>query len=78
MRSGCTHVERSRTRADDPNLDSSITLRDLRFGADISGGDVALNFVIVASGNLAGGFVFVTMPRTSQAIASGDTDAPTA
>jgi formate-nitrite transporter family protein len=50
----------------------------MRFGADITGGDVALNFAIAASGNMLGGVVFVTLTRTSQAIGSGDTDAPTA
>jgi len=50
----------------------------MRFGADISAGDVALNFAIAAAGNLIGGLLFVTLTRTSQAIGSGDTDAPTA
>ena len=50
----------------------------MRFGADISGGDVALNFAIAAAGNMVGGVLFVTLPRTSQAIGSGDTDGPTA
>jgi formate-nitrite transporter family protein len=50
----------------------------MRFGADITGGDVALNFAIAASGNMLGGVLFVTLTRTSQAIGSGDTDAPTA
>jgi len=49
----------------------------MRLGADISGGDVALNFAIAAAGNLAGGFVFVTLTRTSQAIGSGATDGQT-
>ncbi len=42
----------------------------IRFGADITGGDVALNFVIAAVGNLIGGVLFVTLTRTSQAIGS--------
>ena len=50
----------------------------LRFGADIAGGAIALNFAIAAAGNLVGGIVFVTLTRTSQAIGSGDTNAPTA
>jgi formate/nitrite transporter FocA (FNT family) len=50
----------------------------MRFGADITGGAVALNFAIAASGNMLGGVLFVTLTRTSQAIGSGDTDAPTA
>jgi formate/nitrite transporter FocA (FNT family) len=49
----------------------------LRFGADIAVGDIGLNFVIAASGNLVGGLLFVTLTRTSQAIGSGDTDGPT-
>jgi len=49
----------------------------MRFGADIGVGDVALNFVIAAAGNMLGGFVFVTLTRTSQAIGSGDTNSPT-
>lgn len=53
-------------------------LLGMRFGADISGGDVLQNFAIAAAGNLVGGFVFVTMTRTSQAIGSGETDGPTA
>ena len=48
----------------------------LRFGADISGGDVALNFVIATAGNMLGGLLFVTMTRTSQAIGAGETDKP--
>jgi formate-nitrite transporter family protein len=50
----------------------------MRFGADITGGDIALNFVIAAAGNMLGGVLFVTLTRTSQAIGSGDTNAPTA
>jgi formate-nitrite transporter family protein len=50
----------------------------MRFGADITGGDVALNFAIAVVGNMVGGVLFVTLTRTSQAIGSGDTDAPTA
>ena len=42
----------------------------IRFGADITGGDVALNFVVAAAGNLIGGVLFVTLTRTSQAIGS--------
>ncbi|MBW3653776.1 MAG: formate/nitrite transporter family protein [Actinobacteria bacterium] len=42
----------------------------IRFGADITGGDVALNFVVAAVGNLIGGVLFVTLTRTSQAIGS--------
>ena len=49
----------------------------MRFGADIGFGDIGLNFAIAAAGNLVGGMLFVTMTRTSQAIGSGDTDAPT-
>lgn len=49
----------------------------LRFGADIAGGAIALNFAIAAAGNLIGGVVFVTLTRTSQAIGSGDTNTPT-
>jgi formate/nitrite transporter FocA (FNT family) len=49
----------------------------MRFGADIGFGDVALNFVIAAGGNMLGGLLFVTLTRTSQAIGSGDTDSPT-
>jgi formate/nitrite transporter FocA (FNT family) len=48
----------------------------MRLGADVSGGDVALNFAIAASGNMLAGLVFVTLTRTSQAIGSGETDAP--
>jgi formate-nitrite transporter family protein len=50
----------------------------MRFGADITIGDTALNFVIAAGGNMLGGLLFVTLTRTSQAIGSGDTDGPTA
>jgi formate/nitrite transporter FocA (FNT family) len=50
----------------------------MRFGADITGGDVALNFAIAASGNMLGGVLFVTLTRTSQAIGSGNTNGPTA
>ncbi len=50
----------------------------LRFGADITGGEVALNFLIAAAGNMVGGMLFVTLTRTSQAIGSGDTNSPTA
>jgi formate/nitrite transporter FocA (FNT family) len=50
----------------------------MRFGADIGAGDIALNFVIAAGGNMLGGLLFVTLTRTSQAIGSGDTQAPTA
>ncbi|CAA9472582.1 MAG: hypothetical protein AVDCRST_MAG67-306 [uncultured Solirubrobacteraceae bacterium] len=46
----------------------------MRFGADISGGDVALNFAIAVAGNLVGGLLFVTLTRTSQAIGSEQTD----
>ena len=49
----------------------------MRFGADVGFDDIGLNFVIAAAGNLVGGMLFVTMTRTSQAIGSGDTDAPT-
>ena len=49
----------------------------MRFGADVVFGDIGLNFAIAAAGNLVGGMLFVTMTRTSQAIGSGDTDAPT-
>ncbi len=49
----------------------------MRFGADIGFGDVGLNFVIAAAGNLIGGMLFVTLTRTSQAIGAGDTDGPT-
>ena len=49
----------------------------MRFGADVGLGDVGLNFAIAAAGNFVGGMLFVTMTRTSQAIGSGDTDAPT-
>ena len=48
----------------------------MRFGADIGLGDVGLNFVIAATGNLIGGVLFVTLTRTSQAIGSGDTNSP--
>ena len=48
----------------------------MRFGADVSFGDVSVNFVVAALGNLVGGLVFVTLTRTSQAIGSGDTDDP--
>ncbi|HEX8159811.1 MAG TPA: formate/nitrite transporter family protein [Solirubrobacteraceae bacterium] len=48
----------------------------MRFGADIGVGDVALNFLIAAAGNMIGGLLFVTLTRTSQAIGSGDTDIP--
>jgi formate-nitrite transporter family protein len=50
----------------------------MRFGADISGGDVAVNFLIAVVGNMLGGLLFVTLTRTSQAIGSGATDGPTA
>jgi formate/nitrite transporter FocA (FNT family) len=49
----------------------------LRLGADITGGDVALNFAIASVGNMLGGFIFVTLTRTSQAIGSGNSTAPT-
>jgi formate-nitrite transporter family protein len=49
----------------------------MRFGAHIDLGDVGLNFVIAAAGNMLGGLLFVTLTRTSQAIGSGDTDDPT-
>jgi formate/nitrite transporter FocA (FNT family) len=49
----------------------------MRFGADVGAGDIGVNFVIAAAGNLLGGLLFVTMTRTSQAIGSGDTDGPT-
>jgi formate/nitrite transporter FocA (FNT family) len=48
----------------------------LRFGADITGGDVASNFAIAATGNMIGGLIFVTTTRTSQAIGAGETDKP--
>ncbi len=35
----------------------------MRFGSDISGGDVALNFAIAATGNMIGGVRFVTLTR---------------
>jgi formate/nitrite transporter FocA (FNT family) len=41
----------------------------MRFGADITGGDVVLNFAIAAAGNIVGGGPFVTLTRTSQASA---------
>jgi formate/nitrite transporter FocA (FNT family) len=50
----------------------------MRFDADISGGDVAVNFLIAVVGNMLGGLLFVTLTRTSQAIGSGATDEPTA
>ena len=49
----------------------------VRFGADVAASDIGVNFVIAAAGNLIGGLLFVTLTRTSQAIGSGDTDAPT-
>jgi formate/nitrite transporter FocA (FNT family) len=48
----------------------------MRFGADIGVGDIALNFAIAVAGNMAGGLLFVTMTRTSQAIGSGESDSP--
>jgi formate/nitrite transporter FocA (FNT family) len=48
----------------------------MRFGADVSLGDVGLNFVIAVVGNMIGGLLFVTLTRTGQAIGSGDTDTP--
>lgn len=39
--------------------------------------DVVANFAIAAAGNMLGGLVFVTLTRTSQAIGSGNTNAPT-
>ena len=44
----------------------------LRFGADITGGDISLNFAVAAVGNLIGGMLFVTLTRTSQAIGSAE------
>jgi formate/nitrite transporter FocA (FNT family) len=49
----------------------------LRLGADISGGDVAVNFAIASVGNMLGGLIFVTLTRTSQAIGSGNSRVPT-
>jgi formate-nitrite transporter family protein len=49
----------------------------MRFGADVGLGDIGLNFAIAVAGNMIGGMLFVTLTRTSQAIGSGDTDAPT-
>ena len=49
----------------------------MRFGADVGLDDTALNFAIAAAGNMLGGFVFVTLTRTSQAVGSGETDKPT-
>ena len=48
----------------------------MRFGADVGLGDLGLNFVIAAAGNMLGGLLFVTLTRTSQAIGSGDTSSP--
>lgn len=48
----------------------------MRFGADIALGEVLANFAIAAAGNLAGGLLFVTLTRTSQAIGSGESDSP--
>jgi formate-nitrite transporter family protein len=48
----------------------------MRFGADITGGEAAVNFAIAAAGNMIGGLLFVTFTRTSQ-IGSGDTNVPT-
>jgi formate/nitrite transporter FocA (FNT family) len=49
----------------------------MRFGADVSGLDVAQNFVIAAAGNMLGGLVFVTLTRTGQAIGSSESEGPT-
>ncbi len=49
----------------------------MRFGGDIQLGDVVLNFFVAAGGNMLGGFLFVTLTRTSQAIGSGETNEPT-
>jgi formate/nitrite transporter FocA (FNT family) len=49
----------------------------MRFGADVGTLDVAQNFAVAATGNLIGGFVFVTLTRTGQAIGSSDEDGPT-
>ena len=46
----------------------------MRFGADVTGGEVALNFVIAAGDNLVGGMLFVTLTRTSQAIGATESD----
>ncbi len=50
----------------------------LRLGTEVTFGEVGLNFVIAAAGNMIGGLVFVTLTRTSQAIGSGETDDPAA
>ena len=50
----------------------------LRLGTEVTFGEVGLNFVIAAAGNMIGGLVFVTLTRTSQAIGSGETDHPAA
>jgi formate/nitrite transporter FocA (FNT family) len=49
----------------------------MRYGANVSGLDVAQNFVIAAAGNMLGGLVFVTLTRTGQAIGSSESDGPT-
>ncbi|HEX4363895.1 MAG TPA: formate/nitrite transporter family protein [Solirubrobacteraceae bacterium] len=48
----------------------------MRFGADVGLGDLGLNFVIAAAGNMLGGLLFVTLTRTSQAIGAGETNSP--
>ncbi|MEJ7797382.1 MAG: formate/nitrite transporter family protein [Solirubrobacteraceae bacterium] len=47
----------------------------MRVGADVGGLDIAQNFAVAAIGNMIGGFVFVTLTRTGQAIGSSDEDA---
>ena len=49
----------------------------MRFGVDVAVGDLARNFVIAAAGNMIGGFMFVTLTRTSQAIGAGESGVPT-
>jgi formate/nitrite transporter FocA (FNT family) len=49
----------------------------LRAGADIGALDVVQNFGIAVAGNMIGGFMFVTLTRTGQAIGSSDGDGPT-
>jgi formate/nitrite transporter FocA (FNT family) len=46
-------------------------------GADIGALDVVQNFGIAVAGNMLGGFVFVTLTRTGQAIGSSDEEGPT-
>jgi formate/nitrite transporter FocA (FNT family) len=48
----------------------------LRLGTEVTFGEVGLNFVIAAAGNMIGGLLLVTLTRTSQAIGSGETDRP--